>query len=276
MTEFHPFVRLPVELQLQIWEESLLAELQERAIIQLEKRYRVHPTPRLQASPLFATNHQSRNVAKDFYPLALRIVDEDGHVRGLVHVSLEYDIFFLNGFVDYYTPPPPAAQIEPHITEPLTISQRGRVRCALKVTSYCLGLMLPCMEKEEYEELLAYQLPQHLLPVLRECVLLGSNGREDPTEENLEDTWVLSIGEYVRKYQEDIMMVKQVEKIGSEEAMSTASPEWKANMQKIELAWEKWAWELFYHPGSKLEEWKHHLELEELEEWEYYSEPEGR
>ncbi|KAI6081702.1 hypothetical protein F4821DRAFT_18755 [Hypoxylon rubiginosum] len=121
MNEFPLFTRLPVELRLAIWKFSILDHNQDRLVPINEKTKRVICITNIANPPHFRVLSESRQVARELYPIRLpvffkvvcdssqtavspaerdHVVDEDGddatdECKGHVYVSLEYDVFVI-------------------------------------------------------------------------------------------------------------------------------------------------------------------------------------
>ncbi|KAK9770087.1 putative Alpha/Beta hydrolase protein [Seiridium cardinale] len=117
MASFHKFPLLPAELQIQIWQDALSEEAQDRIAVFDDIASRILPTPHLLSS-LLCVNTQSRSEALrvyrthievvilpdqdqikeagyDWVTLPQSVVNELGISRGVIHLNLSSDTFFV-------------------------------------------------------------------------------------------------------------------------------------------------------------------------------------
>lgn len=73
---FSLFLKLPKELQLQIWKMAIQADSEITRLVLMDGTYlRIRPTPQL-ISPFFSVNLLSRQTAFQYYPTKLDVYDD--------------------------------------------------------------------------------------------------------------------------------------------------------------------------------------------------------
>ncbi|KAI1256890.1 hypothetical protein MGN70_002017 [Eutypa lata] len=107
-TEFPKFSKLPAELRIAIWEQSILEHNRDRLVTFYDYYDSVIFTPSLACSPHFYVTSESRGVARDLYPNRIPVLESSNpwnlrhlgvrasEAPGAVYLSTEYDIFVLN------------------------------------------------------------------------------------------------------------------------------------------------------------------------------------
>ncbi|KAI0154571.1 hypothetical protein GGR57DRAFT_512074 [Xylariaceae sp. FL1272] len=230
MTTFHPFPRLPVELQLRIWETFLAMEHAKRPIIPIDQRRRVHVTQQLRPSALMLVNRQSNTTVQNFYPFTIsviRIDEKSWKPRGSIKLSFELDVFFIAPEWDFdewvferareFMVP---SNLPRFVTEPLKKPWARLIKRVFEIETYDA-------ERDVYR--LGKTSPRvyenRNWKGLGRCFLLMDDVHQKKTLRRYRDVRSMSSGDYLRKDKKNIVVMERL--CGSVEEGKEVKGEWK-------------------------------------------------
>ncbi|KAI0153324.1 hypothetical protein GGR57DRAFT_468295 [Xylariaceae sp. FL1272] len=215
MTDFRSFPRLPVEVQLQIWETFLAMDFAKRPVVLLDDYDCVHPTEKLRSSALLLTNHQSNAVVHKFYPLTIPVMDSKSRKHcGSIRLNLDFDVFFFGGRRDFdewtFTEAGEPEGKRSHttlskpshlVTEPLEKSTLQLIKRGMEIDSVCIDdLKMGVDERHLYYEHSNFK-------GLVRCFTISDEICEHTTEQKYRDVRHLGTADYLRKYRDDVSIM---------------------------------------------------------------------
>ncbi|KAK7996716.1 chitinase [Apiospora arundinis] len=184
LRSFRFFTQLPAELQLQVWEEAILADHVPRVVPLVRNTRQVVVTSELAATlsnRFFVICHASRQAAERVYDEELLVTNRVGRV-GHIRVSTRHDIFFTSAWqltlnIHIYGP----ASLFLITPSPLSRAALGRIRQVMEhhmSQMYSVTRVNPVFDRSVFSsvEVCYIRLEYQRMTVARIAALLGGPG----------------------------------------------------------------------------------------------------